>query len=271
MAATETRFRFESYGVRVLVEGSDRSMVEDAERVARASLLGNVRIIRGGPFDHYFELTHLPGGTYRIARNGQRIASGRSRLKFFHFFDAMIRVSVGEAAKEFAFMHAGAVAWNGNAIILPADSFQGKTTLVAELVKRGAVYYSDEFAVIDEAGNVHPFARPLSIRCDDAGSVRQSDVPVEDLGGISGTGPLPVRFVLLTGYSPNARSRPKRLTAGAGVMAMMPFTLSMPTRPEFSMRILNNLARRAIIYSSLRGNAKTFAKTLLDFVDKRVN
>jgi hypothetical protein len=31
---------------------------------------------------------------------------------------------------------------------------------VAELVRAGATYYSDEFAVLDSRGRVHPFPRP---------------------------------------------------------------------------------------------------------------
>ena len=35
---------------------------------------------------------------------------------------------------------------------------------MAELLRAGAVYYSDEYAVVDPWGRVHPFAKPLSIR-----------------------------------------------------------------------------------------------------------
>jgi hypothetical protein len=34
-------------------------------------------------------------------------------------------------------------------------SYSGKTTLVSELIRAGATYYSDEYAVIDERGRVH--------------------------------------------------------------------------------------------------------------------
>jgi len=51
--------------------------------------------------------------------------------------------------------------WQGRAILLPGRSLSGKTTLVRELLRRGATYYSDEFAVVDDFGNIHPFPRPL--------------------------------------------------------------------------------------------------------------
>jgi hypothetical protein len=78
-------------------------------------------------------------------------------------------------------------------------------------------------------------------------------------------------MVLLTGYEPNQKWRPKILSPGKGVLEMIPFTLSIRYQPDFSMQVLNNIARRATIASSLRGSAEEFAKTLLKFVDKHSN
>ena len=44
-------------------------------------------------------------------------------------------------------IRAGVVAWNGRAALLPGARQAGKTTLVAELLKKGAVYYSDAYAL----------------------------------------------------------------------------------------------------------------------------
>src|SRR5919198_2175039 len=74
-----------------------------------------------------------------------------------------LRLSVAAAARRRVFVHAGVVGWRGRAIVLPGRSCSGKTTLVAELLRAGATYLSDEFAVIDGRGRVHPFAKPLSI------------------------------------------------------------------------------------------------------------
>jgi hypothetical protein len=43
-------------------------------------------------------------------------------------------------------------------MVLPGKSFAGKTTLVAALVRAGAEYWSDEYAVLDANGDVHPYA-----------------------------------------------------------------------------------------------------------------
>ena len=61
-------------------------------------------------------------------------------------------------------VHAGVVAWNGCVVLLPGASHAGKTTLVTELLKRGAVYYSDEYALLNAEGRVHAYPRALMLR-----------------------------------------------------------------------------------------------------------
>ena len=59
---------------------------------------------------------------------------------------------VAERAPDHLFVHAGVVGWEGRAIVMPGASFAGKTTLVQAWLEAGATYYSDEFAVLDRAG-----------------------------------------------------------------------------------------------------------------------
>ena len=116
------------------------------------------------------------------------------------------------------------VGWKGKAIVIPGRSYSGKSTLVAALVRAGATYYSDEYAVFDRKGLVHPFAKPLEIRAE--GEFKQSRVPVGELGGKSGTRPLPVGLVLMTGYKQGAKWRPRKLSPGKGVLEMLFNTVS---------------------------------------------
>jgi hypothetical protein len=61
-------------------------------------------------------------------------------------------------APEHVFVQAGVVGVGERAMVLPGKSFAGKTTLVAALVRAGAEYWSDEYAVLDANGDVHPYA-----------------------------------------------------------------------------------------------------------------
>lgn len=262
-------FIFESFGVVVKIVGNTQEMIDEGERVARVSLAHLICGAEDKKVGHLFELNRTKS-RYRMFLDGEGLASCRGRKKFFKFFDAIVRITVGEHAVDRVFMHAGAVGWKGRAIVLPGQSFQGKSTLTAELVRQGAEYYSDDFAVFDKNGLLHPFPKKIMMRTDD-GQYRPYELPLGSLGGIAATGPLPVGMVLFAKYEPGQKWKPVMLSQGQGVLEMIPFVLPLRRAPEFSIGVLNNIVSRAIIASSPRGAAKEFAQVLLNFVDKNVN
>jgi hypothetical protein len=166
--------------------------------------------------DQIFSFWVDPGGG--DASRPSRVYAGRRRrartadlAHAFAVLESEIRQSVAAGAERLTFVHAGVVGWRGRAIVIPGRSRSGKTTLVAELLKAGALYLSDEFAVLDGRGRVHPFAKPLSIRgatgCDAHAQARRA----EELGGISATRPLPVGLVVVRpGVAGRVRRRPSR-------------------------------------------------------------
>ena len=200
--------------------------------------------------------------------NKKKETSGFNRDNFFNYLESRIRLTVAEFAKDRVFIHAGVIGWKGKAIIIPAKSFQGKTTLVAELTKLGATYYSDEYAVLDENGFVHPFPKTLSIRGTED-QYKQTEHPVETLGGVKGEIPLPVGMVLLTEFENGAKWQPKVLTTGLGVLEMLSHTIPIRYNPEFSLKVLNNTLNRAIIVKTKRGEAKDLAIKLLSFFENK--
>lgn len=259
---------FRSFGVTVKIESNRKEILDEAGGIARNSLLGNVERAGKKAADVTFRLEQRGPQSYWFYLNGEQMTSGRSRWKFLKFFDAVLRATVGEYAPDHVFLHAGVVGWRGKAIVMPADSFQGKSTITAELVRRGAAYYSDDFAILDKKGRVHAFPRIISMRDE---KYRPYLLHPESLGGRTDEKPIPVGLVLMTGYKPRARWRPRLATGGQGVLDMIPYALSFRRNPEFCLRVLNLVAGRAIIASSPRGTAEDFAGLILDFVDKNVN
>jgi hypothetical protein len=259
---------FQSYGANIRIETDSVELFDITEKVIHRALLSNVKTVNGQRPDITFEITKSKSGIYRLAKNGEYLSSGKSRKIFFKFFDTVIRVSVGEQAKNFVFLHAGAVGWKGRAIVMPGDSFTGKSTLVSALVKNGAEYYSDDFAILDKNGLVHAFPRTISMRTND-GKYIPYELTVDQLGGSVGSKHIPVGMVLLTRYASRQRWNPKFLSPGKGILEMIPYILTLRPQPEFSLKVLNNIAEHAIIAASPRGNADHFAKTLLGFFDKK--
>src|SRR4029453_3046145 len=63
-----------------------------------------------------------------------------------------------------AVVHGGVVAHDGRAILFPGPTHAGKSTLRAERGGRGGSCFSDEYALIDRDGRIHPYPRPLLLR-----------------------------------------------------------------------------------------------------------
>lgn len=266
---TQTQpFRFESFGARIEITGNRQHMIDRCAAIAHDSLLGNINEIESEKVDRTIEI-NFDGTTYEMLCSGSEPARGEDEGVFFKYFDSIVRASVGEEARDFVFLHAGVVGWKGKAIVLPGDSYKGKSTLVAELVRAGAEYYSDDFALFNSEGLLYPFHRRLAMRRRD--NFDPYHLTVEELAGKYGHEPIPAGLVLFTEYVKGSRFRPVRMTAGEGVLQLVSYALSMRQRSEFAFRVLNNIASRAIIISSRRGTAENFAKTLLNFVDNHAN
>lgn len=265
----ENEFRFESYGVKIRIESDRIEVLHRAEDVVRRSLVGRIKILEEQETEHSFGITLDDDGTYTLYQNGEKNTHGESERNFFKFFGSIIRLTVAEFAEGLVFVHAGVVGWKGGAIVLPAKSFQGKTTLIAELVKNGASYYSDEYAIFDENGMVHSFPRNLAMRGIESEYV-QTDISVESLGGTSGSEPIPVKMVVLTEFRLGAVWQPEILSGGLGVMEMVPHTIPIRLNTEFALKVLKIIASRAIIAKSFRNDANEFSKILLNFFDNTV-
>jgi hypothetical protein len=253
---------FESYGVRVKIQATDAELLREAESTARKALLDRLKILESKEAEHTFGLTADRKGTRFLFLNGEQISYDDSRARFYKFFNGILRIVVAEHARDYVFIHAGVVGWRGKAVVIPANSFQGKTTLVAELIKNGAEYYSDEYAVLDASGMVHPYPRDLSVRDQ---KFQERDVPVADLGGKIGTKPIPIGVVLLTRYDEKAQWKPEILTPGQGIMEIIPHTIPRNFNTKFALKVLNTAVSDAIILKSSRGDAGEFAIKLLSF------
>jgi hypothetical protein len=200
--------------------------------------------------------------SYSIYRpDGACIHDAPGREYALTAFETQIQGHIAIEAKDFVFIHAGAVADGGRAIVIPGITFSGKTTLVRALVDAGAVYYSDEFAVLDESGRVHPYPKRLTIRRPHHGA---DDYPVEQLGGVAGAEPLGIGLVIATQFRPGAQWLPHRLSAGAGALAVLQHAVPAQERPEQTLRVLKNALDGAVILQGERGEADEVARELLD-------
>src|SRR5262245_57956770 len=254
---------FNSYGLRIGVRVNDPSILKNiVARLPPGSTPVSGRIV-----DHLYSLTGFANsGSGKVRRfnlgywNLVRFARLRSFEDFLDGFESHVQLTVAEFAPRRVFVHAGVVAWNGAAILIPGLSFSGKTTLVFELIRAGATYYSDEYAVLDERGRVHAYPRPLGIRS--AGAVA-GKVEANEIGANVGTKPLRARLVLSTRFKDGAQWRPRELTRGKGVLELLANTVSARTQPELALKVLPQALESATILKGARGEAREIVESIL--------
>ena len=174
---------------------------------------------------------------------------------------------VADVSPSRVFVHSGAVGWQGQGILLPGESMSGKSTLVAELVRAGAEYYSDEFALLDPEGRLHRYPRPISLRDGDA--LQQTDYPIEKFRGRLGKEPLPVGMVLFATHREGARFRPRRLSRGQGTLQLVPHTAGRRKGAARVLDTLQNLGPEVRFLKGRRGEATEVAPLVLEGMNSR--
>ncbi len=255
---------FESYGLKIGVRVNDATVME---RV-RGCLPPGWKPAASPFVDHLMSLRI--GGTAQRSnvRNYSLLYGGLARLartmdveELFQALENELQLHVAEWAQKRVFVHSGVVGWKGRALLIPGRSMSGKSTLVAELVRAGASYYSDEFAVLDGHGRVHPYPRLLALRQPNGERARR--VSATELGGSTGTAPLPVGLVAVARYRPGAAWKPRPITQGAGVLELLDHSIPAMRAPETVLNTLKCVVQKTRTVKNTRGEDQETARALL--------
>src|SRR5262249_20864726 len=258
---------FPTYGVRIGVSSNAPALAEGLEpllppgwKPATSPTVDRLySLLAGGPGAR-------PGvSSLNLAYADEtRIARARNIGAVLETFESDLQLYVAQSARNRIFVHAGVVEWSNKAIIIPGRSFSGKTSLVVELVRAGATFYSDEYAVFDQKGLVHPYPKPLAIR-DLSGSQRKC--PLESLGGSCGRRPIPVGVVVITSFKASASWRPRTASPGQGILALLSNTVAARRKPQISLDVFERSLGQASVLIGSRGEARGMAGPILGALD----
>lgn len=252
-----------SFGVRLGVR------VDDAAALPRirAALPPPHRLSRGRVVDHLYSIKtgRTEPGTdeprvYQVYAGASLVARTEDENSAWEVLESAVRFDVASSSTDFTFVHAGVVAWNDRAIVVPGPSMHGKSRLVEALVLAGAEYFSDEFAVFDQDGYVHPFPKPLSIR-QPSGSCRR--VTAEEVGGRCGTRPLEVGLVVSCPYRERASWHPRTATPGESALLLLANAVRARLAPADVLRTLARVVDGTTTLIGDRGEAKSVVQPIL--------
>jgi hypothetical protein len=253
----------EAHGVPISIELPDSSLVARVDRIlppghvpadpAQASVA--------------FRLGRETAETFSLAQGPQRLVAGVGADDAIRYLDGAIRESIAAQSPQMIFIHAGVVAHGGRGLVLPGATFTGKTELVVALLRAGASYYSDEFAVLDSDGLVHPYPRRLSVRDRATGVTR--DLAAEELGAPTGATPVRASVIAVTRYVRQSSWQPATLTPALGLMRLLAHAGQARSDPERALAAVHRAATRAITLEGPRGEAEPTALALLAQLDAR--
>jgi hypothetical protein len=166
-------------------------------------------------------------------------------------------------AKDVIPLHAGAVAFGNAGVVLPGQSHYGKSTLVYEFLKLGGAYYSDEYALLDDQGLLHPYPRALMLR-NGSGEVHATLAPEMDRHRVPP--PVNVAYILAIRYQPGAVFEVEATDQSSMVITLLKNT---PRAIGASSKVFAPIAlavSRAHCFVGIRGSARDAALRIRELV-----
>lgn len=254
---------FDCCGARVELHSNDRQLLQDLMPLLPP---GSV-VVSPGNVDATFFVQKSPNrNLYSIFQDSHNIARKGFVYRTLEEIASELHFAVSMFARPYLFVHAGVVSWRGRAIVLPGRSMSGKSTLVSALVDHGATYYSDEYAVIDRYGRIHPYRKPLTLRF--AGETHRRFENMSVSGAKRHGKAIVAGLVAFLNYKPNSHWNPDSITPAEAVLALFKNTIAAQTRAKFALRALSHFARRAPSIRGFRPDATVIASSLIDFVSE---
>ncbi len=258
------RAHFRAFGTAFAIVASDDELMAAAR--SRAVMLGWCQS-PGTTAEVQYTLRRITTAesrgspVYHLLRDDQIVRSTADVDALIETFEDDAKIQTAARASGILFVHAGVVAWQGCAILIPGRSRAGKSTLVHALLRAGAEYYSDEFALLDADGRVHPYPLPLSLRADRRAPSRR--IHAEALGAPTAQSATSVDIILGTQYRPRARWRPQPLSKAEAFVLLMENTVAARQEPARTMPTLRQTVLGATALRSWRGEAHNAARELI--------
>lgn len=182
--------------------------------------------------------------------------------------DALVddmHLSIALHATDDVFVHAGVVAWNGVAILLPGRSLAGKSTLVHELVCAGATYLSDEYARVTSTGDIAPYPRPLQLRT----AAGRRLVDPHTVGCVA-EAPCAAGLVVFTHHRTGAAFEPVVVPPAQAALELYDNTVIAKIAPRRAIMAAAQVARSAVSVRTDRGESADAVSLILSLLDKEV-
>lgn len=218
-----------------------------------------------------------------LLRDGVSIQRGNGPGSMLTWVVADIGSRALTSSAEHVTVHAGVVARDGVAVMLPAPPDHGKTTTTIGLVEAGFTFLSDESAAIGlDDGLVHPFHRPLMLAPDAmalfprlraslpgwADHVRNLNylIPARDLRPGCLGDPCPVGFVVAPVFRAGAPTRLESVPRAEMLTLLIEQTFNLRTLGSAAVERLATTLSSAACYRLTIGELDGAVRAIEDLI-----
>ena len=254
-----------------------RVCVDDLELAADVSRLLDPmrrRVESCAPRHHYTygKAEHDRDDQWRLERDGvPLLVSRRSPRMVPVLVNDLNREAI--AACQSPAVHAGAVALGERAVLFPAVSGTGKSTMVAACVAAGFSYLTDEAVAFDDDLTAHPYPKPIALSpeslrllrlppLDGPGRSPKRLLTADDLGGRTERAQLDVgHIVLLERTAGDAELRPSEASTAAAALLSLSFNHFKD--PVGAFDVASGIAQRATSWTLSAGDPRAAADLLV--------
>jgi hypothetical protein len=259
----------EAFGLRIAMTAADPELLQESvpwlpggwnESSPLAALDRTYTLTIDQPDTEYGLLS------YAFAVDGEPKYRSPSLVLFTGYLENDLHHYIATYTRGYLFVHAGVAVWHGRAIVIPGRSYTGKSILTRALLEAGAVYYSDDYAIIDDQGLVHPFPRHLRLRGPD--SIPRNRVDPHDHGWPVGAGPAPIGLVAALRYDAELGWTAGAVSKGAGVLVLLSNTVAARERPIDALGVMARAVEHAVILEGTRGEAEEAVEQLTSMLSR---
>lgn len=250
---------FVSHGVRLGIRVNDAAVMD---RLPAFLPPGSVPSTSAVVHDLYSLIVGSNGPRSNVRRynllyeGSARLARTMDLEQVFEALQEHLHLLLAIRAPRRLFVRAGVVGWRGRAVIIPGDHAPGITSIVSALVRAGATYYSNMYAVLDTRGRVHAYPTPLA---DGA-----AQAPLRTPRSPTRRKPLPVGLIAVVTGEPGP-SRPSReLSSAQAALALLRHTVASRVRPAFALDVLGRSVSGAVALDLAREDHDDEMTHLLD-------
>jgi hypothetical protein len=197
---------------------------------------------------------------FQLLTDGEVVASASQAICLVPDLIRALDNSVVQRLASLRAVHAGAVLWGRRVLLLPGLTHAGKSSLVVELLRRGATYFSDEYALIDSAGYAHPYPRPLLIR---NGSPEQFPMLPVECNARTGVSPAPVGWILSLKYLKESSWSVAAVSQSEALLILLRNTPHLLSESPGLVAVFQRAVAGAISYAGHRPDAEMAVEQIL--------